>query len=367
MSLMEQVAQKALDMGVPLSVHMDLTYRCNEFCEHCYLEQRDRHPQTLAETGEMSTAEIKRVLDELASAGTFFLTLSGGELMLRHDFWEVLEHARRLMFCVKLKTNGLLIGDKEARRLAELAVDSVQISVYSHRAEVHDAITGIRGSLAQSLEAIRALRRAGVRVQMANVLMLRNLADYKGVQRLAEEVDAVYYVDPTITPMIDGAPSPLQLRIARQALVEIFRDKTLVTDDDEFCEVKVGEELDGYSCSAGHTAAYVNPRGDVFPCVQFPLPLGSLRRQSFRAIWNGSATLAELRSIKVKDLPTCSSCVHAGGCSRCPGLAYMEGDMRGASSADCEKSFARTGVLTANMRRKSGAGLVQIAAFAPSM
>lgn len=367
MSLMEQVAQKALDMGVPLSVHLDLTYRCNEFCEHCYLEEHDRHPRTLAETNELGTAEIRSILDDLASAGTFFLTLSGGEAMLRQDFWELLAYARRLMFCVKLKTNGLLIGDKEARGLADLAVDSVQISVYSHRAEVHDAITGVRGSLARSLAAIRALRRAGVRVQMANVLMLRNLSDYKGVQRLAEEVDAVYYVDPTITPMIDGAPSPLELRIAHDALEEIFRDKTLVTDDDEFCEVNVGAELDGYSCSAGHTAAYINPRGEVFPCVQFPLPLGSLRRQSFRDIWTGSAALAELRSIKVKDLPTCGSCVHAGGCSRCPGLAFMEGDMRGPSATDCEKSFVRTGVLTANMRRKSAAGLVQIAVAAAAM
>ncbi|MGH9640871.1 MAG: hypothetical protein ACRD3Q_00450, partial [Terriglobales bacterium] len=56
--------------------------------------------------------------------------------------------------------------------------------------------------------------------------------------------------------------------------------------------------------------------------------------------------------IQAKDLTTCSSCSHVASCSRCPGLAYMEGSMRGPSTADCEKSFYRTGVPTANMLRQ---------------
>ena len=70
----------------------------------------------------------------------------------------------------------------------------------------------------------------------------------------------------------------------------------------------------------------------------------------------------EVRSIRARDLPVCSTCSHVGTCTRCPGLAYMEGNMRGPSSADCEKSFARTGITTAGQAlRKSGARLVQIA------
>jgi hypothetical protein len=64
--------------------------------------------------------------------------------------------------------------------------------------------------------------------------------------------------------------------------------------------------------------------------------------------------MQEVRSIKVKDLTVCSTCSHAGSCTRCPGLAYMEGSMRGPSSSDCEKSFHRTGIPSANMLRKAG-------------
>ena len=88
MSLMQEMNQRALDLGVPLSAHIDLTFRCNERCIHCYLDHEDY--------GEMTTAEIKGVLDQLAEAGTFFLTLSGGEILLRKDFFEILEYARYL-------------------------------------------------------------------------------------------------------------------------------------------------------------------------------------------------------------------------------------------------------------------------------
>jgi hypothetical protein len=98
--------------------------------------------------------------------------------------------------------------------------------------------------------------------------------------------------------------------------------------------------------------------------VQFPLPSGNVRRQKFIDIWNYSEQLNEVRTITVGDLPVCSTCSHGSSCSRCPGLAFMEGNMRGPSTQDCEKSFARTGIPSANMQRKQAAreihGLVQI-------
>ena len=96
--LLEEMSAKALRLNIPLNVQLDLTYRCNERCVHCYLDHDDH--------GEMTTAEIKHLLDEMAAAGGSILTLSGGEIFLRKDFFEILEHARRLMFCVKLKTNA---------------------------------------------------------------------------------------------------------------------------------------------------------------------------------------------------------------------------------------------------------------------
>ena len=347
MSLMSEVGQKAFDLGVPLAVHIDVTYRCNERCVHCYLDHDDH--------GEMTTAEIKDTLDQLAEAGVFFITFSGGEVFMRRDFFEIVEHARGLMFNVKIKTNAVMIHEEEARRLRELSVDSIQISVYSHRPEVHDAITKLPHSLEKTIRSIRFLREQGLRVTIANVLMTVNSSDHSGVQQLAAELDAQYTLDPTITPMMDGDMGVLGLRIPGEELPEVFRNPALVSNFEEFCappKPVTDEDLEGYSCSAGHSFCYISPYGDVFPCVQFPLPTGNVRQQKFLDIWNLSPQMNEVRSIKAKDLTVCSSCSHVSSCTRCPGLAYMEGSMRGPSTADCEKSFYRTGIPTANMLKQ---------------
>jgi AdoMet-dependent heme synthase len=358
-ALMQELSEKALALSIPLSVQLDLTYRCNERCVHCYLDHDDH--------GEMTTAEIKHLLDEMADAGVFILTLSGGEIFLRKDFFEILEHARRLMFCVKLKTNAVLIREREAARLRDLAVESIQISIYSHRPEVHDAITLIPGSLKRSVDAIRFLKSQGLKVIVADVLMTQNMQDYPGVRALAAELDAEFTLDPTVTPMMDGNRSTLELGVEQSALRQVFRDTALVGDVDEFCAIpaKPGEsDLESTPCSAGHTACYVSPYGDVFPCVQFPLPTGNVRGQRFLDIWRHSDQMNEVRSIRLKDLTTCTSCTHVSSCTRCPGLAYMEGNMRGPSSQDCQKSFARTGVPSANMlKKRAAANLVQIRAI----
>lgn len=355
--LMAEMSAKALRLNIPLNVQLDLTYRCNERCVHCYLDHDDH--------GEMTTLEIKRLLDEMADAGVFILTLSGGEIFLRKDFFEILEHARRLMFCVRLKTNAVLIREKEAQRIKDLHVESVQISIYSHRPEVHDAITLHPGSLKRSIEGIRFLKSQGLRVIIANVLMTQNLQDYQGVRALAAELGVECTLDPTVTPMMDGNPSTVSLGVGPDVLRQVFRDRALVGDVDEFCAIAppAGEDdLESTPCSAGHTACYVSPYGDVFPCVAFPLPTGNVRRQRFVDVWRHSDQMNEVRSIRLKDLTTCRSCSHVSSCTRCPGLAYMEGNMRGPSTQDCEKSFARTGVPSANMlaKKRGNPNLVQI-------
>ena len=357
MSLMQEMTAKALALGIPLGVQVDLTYRCNERCVHCYLDHDDH--------GEMTTVEIKRLLDEMTEAGVFILTFSGGEILVRKDFFEILEYARALMFCVKLKTNAVLIREREAARIRDLGVESIQVSIYSHRPEVHDAITLVPGSLKRSLNAIRFLKSQGLKVIIANVLMTQNMGDYSEVRALADELEVESTLDPTVTPMMDGNRSTLNLSVDNAALKRVFRDASLVGDVDEFCTVSAGQEEDNLHalpCSAGHTSCYVSPYGDVFPCVQFPLPSGNVRERRFLDIWRNSDQLNEVRSIRVKDLPTCSRCTHVSKCTRCPGLAYMEGNMRGPSIQDCEKSFARTGVPSANLlsKKQRTANLVQI-------
>lgn len=353
MSVMQDMGARAMALGIPLSVQLDLTYRCNERCIHCYLDHEDH--------GEMTTAEILGLLDQLAAAGVFFLNVSGGEIFMRPDLFTIIEHARKLQFSVKLKTNGVMIREAKARRIAALGVEAVQISLYSHDAATHDEITKLRGSFKRTVEGARLLRDAGVKVIFANVLMQQNADHYKQVQALAAEMGIRYEVDATITPMMDGDRGIVALNMDGGRLAAIMHDTTLLGDQAERLlaapsgPTPLDEAYKTLPCSAGHTACYISPYGDVFPCVQFPFKVGNVREQPFIDIWKHSPELNEVRAIRVSDLEGCSSCVHGSSCARCPGLAYLEGNMRGPSIQDCEKSFARTGVPSYNLLRKQGA------------
>ena len=175
-SLMTEMNSKAIELGIPLGVHLDLTYRCNERCVHCYLDHDDQ--------GEMTFEEINDLMEQMADAGVFFLTLSGGEPLLRKDLFAILRRARELTFNVKLKTNAILIKEKQAALIRDLGVENVQISIYSPRPEIHDAVTKVPGSLNRSIKAIRFLVSQGLKVTMANVLMRGNRGDYPGSRHL---------------------------------------------------------------------------------------------------------------------------------------------------------------------------------------
>jgi len=124
MSLMLERGARALRHGIPLRVHLDLTYRCNERCVHCYLDHEDH--------GELKTHEVLDLLAQLAEAGVFFLNLSGGEIFMRKDLFEIIGHARKLQFSVKLKTNGVMVKREKAQRLSALGIEDLQNSLYSH-------------------------------------------------------------------------------------------------------------------------------------------------------------------------------------------------------------------------------------------
>jgi radical SAM protein with 4Fe4S-binding SPASM domain len=209
--------------------------------------------------------------------------------------------------------------------------------------------------LGRSITAIRFLKAQGIKVVIANVLMTENMHDYNGVRALADELGVKCTLDPTVTPMMDGDRSVLELGAGESALRRLFRDEGLVGNADEFCAPPPApdeESLESLPCSAGHTACYVSPYGEFYPCVQFPLSCGNVRQQRFIDIWRDSAQLKEVRSIRLRDLSSCSQCAHGSTCTRCPGLAFLEGNMRGPSTADCEKSFARTGIPSSNLLAK---------------
>jgi radical SAM protein with 4Fe4S-binding SPASM domain len=331
-ALSEQVVERSLALGIPLSVHVDLTMRCNERCLHCYRVIEDRQ--------ELTTAEVRRLLGELARAGTLYLTFSGGEIFLRADLFELLAEARRLRFDLRLKSNALRLTEARIERLRALGVRQVDVSIYSVEPAVHDAVTRIPGSLARSLAGVERLRAAGIAVRLNCPLMRLNADGYRAVRALAERLGAACGIDPMITARNDGDASPVSLRIGRRQLQAVLRDPVLNPEPPSRVPDQ-RPDLDEVPCGAGHNACYVSAYGDVMPCVAMPIACGNVREQPFAEIWAAAPELRRVRAVRIRDLHTCAGCQAAAFCTRCPGQALVEdGDLYGPSSAACGQAAA---------------------------
>ena len=145
-------------------------------------------------------------------------------------------------------------------------------------AEVHDAITKMPGSFRQSIAAVRLLREEGLVVTMANVLMVQNSNDYQGVKALATELDARFFMDPTITPMMDGDRSILSLNVDEAVLQGVFRDGALVGNVEEFCAPPLRRRRGGAQYAALQCGAHRLLRLSVRRCLSVR-PVSVAQRQ----------------------------------------------------------------------------------------
>ncbi len=323
----EQLIRVASRAHIPLSVLYEVTHRCNLGCEHCYLSEGPvGRPRPTRE--ELSLEEIRRILDQLAEAGTMFLTLSGGEVFLRRDALEIVAHARSRGLSVTVFTTGTLLTPEAATRLADLHPLSVEVSIYSPQPEVHDRVTRIPGSHARSLRALRLLKERGVIIAIKSPLMSLNSGEYHGIVALAEELGAGYGFDPMLVPRRDGNMAPVNLGLDQQQLYNIFSDPVLAKELSQpvKCLPLPGEEI----CATGRRHCLISPYGDLFPCMVFPVPAGNLREKSFHEIWTGSPLLKDLRTKTVDDLRGGAKAI---GGFRCSALALIEnGDFLGPFS-----------------------------------
>lgn len=316
------------------SVHWELTYRCNERCTHCYLQVFAPHA-TIPD--ELTTEECLQVVDQIAAAGALNLTLSGGEILTRRDFFEIAQYARQKRLLLRLFTNGIWIRPRLADRIAALHPYAVEISLYSVQPELHEAITRRRNSWRLSIQAIRLLRERNVRVVVKTPLMRQNVREIDELQRLAQELGASFRYDITITSKDTGGMDPLQYRLTYEDLLWLMRRQLDISR-----WVNRSVNGDQRPCGIATKAAVIDPYGNVYPCIETRFKAGNLRQQSLQEIWASSPVWQELGRLTLDELPVCRDCALRHLCVRCHGLALREdGNLRAPARVNCREALAR--------------------------
>ena len=319
----------------PRIVAWEITRSCNLACAHCRAAAHcEPYP------GELSLDECKQVIDDIASITDPILILTGGEPLMRDDIWDIIDYAHEKGLHPVIGTNGTLIDDECARKIAEHGIPRVSVSLDFPDAAGQDAFRGKEGAFAETIEGMRNLRAHGVGVQVNTTITKMNNRLVDEMHDLARAEGAAAFhpfllvptgrgedlVDVELTPdeyeevltwayhcqkaspmHFKPTDAPQYYRIIRQLSAREGREVTPET---------YGMEAMTRGCLGGITFAFISHVGDVQPCGYFDMQLGNVKETPFPEIWEKSPVFNDLRDYsKLKG--KCGACEYKGVCGGC--------------------------------------------------
>jgi MoaA/NifB/PqqE/SkfB family radical SAM enzyme len=228
--------QQAREEHLPLRVMFELTYRCNFNCRHCYV------PKSWRRRKELNTAGVIDIIRQLKDAGCFYLGFTGGEILLRRDIWRILEFSKQQGMQIILYTNGSLITEQLARRIASIGVNKLDITLPGISEKVFDGITGVGGSSRAVFAAIRFLRENKVALGFKTSILKANQGEIKAIEKFCISLNCTHRLNDLLMPPLD----------------QLMADRAKPTRS--------------FKCGGGITQCAITPAGQVklCPLVEWP-------------------------------------------------------------------------------------------------
>jgi radical SAM protein with 4Fe4S-binding SPASM domain len=377
-----------------------------------------------ATAGELTTAECRRVMADIARVNPHvFLILTGGEPLIRSDLYELAARGREHGFTVVVGTNGVLLREKQARRLREHGVQGASLSLDSTDAARHDEFRHLPGAWQGAVRATGALRAEGLDFSLHMSVTDWNVDEIPAMIDLARELGArvlnFFFLVRTGRGerLTDISPAQYETILTYLARVQGAGGDGAATAPSSVLEaaedpwsVPVGRaggllirakcaphfrrvlwQLDPRSpllanyahgsCPAGKYYCRITPEGDVTPCPYMPVSAGNLRQVGFAELWERASVFADLREPRLGG--RCGACefrVICGGC-RCrayathgdylaedPACGYQPGQYGGeVLRLPAEQTFGLEAPLTLTWEPTARARLDAIPAFARGM
>jgi heme b synthase len=326
-------------------VFWELTARCNLTCKHCRAEAQDHFVE-----GELTTDEIRAVARDIRDTADPIVVLTGGEPLVREDFFDIAEYCCGIFSRVAVATNGTLVDDQMASRIAASGIQRASISLDGACAETHDRFRGLPGSFDDALRGMGALRAAGIPVQVNVTVARHNIDEVEDILALAMAHGADAFHMFVLVPVGCGVEISDEIRLAPDQMEDVLRwlfDKSLELKDRLHLKatcapqyyrimhqvsrergLKVGGEKHGMhavtrGCLAGSAVCFVSRIGDVQPCGYLPLRVGNVRERKFRDIWANADAFNALREPDRLE-GKCGACGYRKVCAGCRARAYAD-------------------------------------------
>jgi radical SAM protein with 4Fe4S-binding SPASM domain len=356
----EALIKRAVRDRIPINGSLELTHRCNLACVHCYvnLAPNDRD----AQRREMSTDEVKRVLDQLVEVGTLWLTITGGEPLLRPDFPEIYSYAFDKGLIVTVYTNATLITDRHIDLWVERPPRLLEITQYGFSRETYDRVTDAGAQYDRFQRGLQRARAAGIKVTLKTIAMRANAHEVNQIRAYAGDNGMRFRFDAIISPRIDGGKKPLLQRLSPAEVTALEQhDEVAHQAYADYCGANFGWKPKTnlrYQCGAGLSTFLIDPYGKLHVCELSRKPGWDILKDGFREGFDKA--FLRVRSETREHMDGCGSCATISACSNCTGMAELE-----ALSPDdgnpymCQVTDARNAAIF-GAQRHSPNGLIQL-------
>lgn len=331
----------ATQRRVPLIGTLELTARCNLSCQMCYVRREGADPSIAVR--EVSAAAWVDIARQAFREGALFLLLTGGEPLLRRDFFEVYDPLSRMGFFLTLFTNATLLGDREAAVFAQRPPSKAVVTLYGATPETYGRVCGDPSAFSRAVAGVRRLVAAGVRTELRATLSRDNIGDLAALQNLSKDLVGVRKLETNIllTPPVRGASTqPRECRLSPAEVAVKYRQDS---DCDAILAEAAGDRmtvtalsgaipretaakggpfaaLPPMFCAGGRGSFWIAWDGRMLPCALMDHPFTLPVRDGFAPAWRK----LNRETDRIPGAVECGGCEHRACCSVCPGRLQAE-------------------------------------------
>ncbi len=336
-----------IDVTPPRLLYLELTQMCNERCVHCYIPSSLKGETAIS----LSLDKVLKIIDEYSAMSGTEIVFTGGEIGLYKNLFDVIEYAKQKGLIVTLITNGTTFTNEDIKRIKELDIDKIQISLYSLSKHIHDSITKNTSSFEKTTRTIKLMIEHDIPVEIACVVIKDNRNDVFELLKHFQQLGVEVKLEVNIVAQSNCDKSNIACRLSIVEYRDFLQHLACISPEQakriinrhhiEYDEkFNYSEYLHKPLCTAAFSSIYIAANGNVLPCGNLVnIIFGNINAASLCDIWTDSQTINSFRQIREKDLPHCAKCELSNYCLRCLARNYTEnGNMLEISQSFCEQA-----------------------------
>lgn len=320
--LVRELHERASKIRQPINGTFELTERCNLACKMCYICQSPNN--TILRSKELTSVQWLDLAKKAHENGMHFLLLTGGEIFLRSDFFEIYTPLTQMGITIILFTNGTLITNSVAERLAEAPPNRTDITFYGATAETYEAITGVSGSYKRCCAGIEALIKHHIPLGLKTTLTRRNMSELEAMKQMANNWGLRFSASWLLSKRRDGEQSDVEEYRMTPSECVLLESKDPVSNaemsDTAMIDPSLGNN-NAFYCMAGKAAFVINSIGEMNVCLEVPFPSALPLEIGFRPAWEKVQQFVDLAPPLSNQ---CMECKSRPFCPHCPGWSLIE-------------------------------------------